>query len=218
MNPPLLFNKTKNLILDFGGVIYQIDHYRQIETFKALGVNNFEVLYSQAMQSPLFAEFECGRISPDEMLLELTGLLGKNNVSKQQAYDAWNSILVGFSDNVVQLLEKLRTRYKLYLLSNTNSIHYDLFISNFAEKYGYDFNSLFVKPYWSFKVGMRKPDEEIYQFVMADSNLNPDETVFIDDSPQNVKSSVRAGVPAILLKYGKTLDELFDGAMNLQSE
>lgn len=206
----------KNLILDFGGVIYQIDHYRQIETFKALGVQNFGVLYSQAMQSQLFTEFECGRISPDEMLVELAGLLGKNSVSKQQAYDAWNSILVGFSDEVVQLLEMLRTRYRLFLLSNTNSIHYELFIHDFAEKYGYDFNSLFVKPYWSFQVGMRKPDGEMYQFVLADSNLNPEETIFVDDSPQNVKGSIKAGLPALLLGGGKSLTELFDKTLNLK--
>jgi len=214
MNP----DKISNIILDFGGVIYQIDHYKQIEAFKSLGVSDFEMLYSQAMQSPLFAEFECGRISPDKLLEEVAGMLGKNVVSKKQVYDAWNSILVGFSDKTVRLLEDLRTRYNLYLLSNTNSIHYDLFVSDFAKRYGYDFNSLFVKPYWSFKVGLRKPDLEIYNFVLTDSNLNPEETVFIDDSPQNVKGSIKAGLPALLLGHEIKLINLFDENLKLISQ
>ncbi|MEI2419994.1 hypothetical protein V6O07_06950, partial [Arthrospira platensis SPKY2] len=60
------------------------------------------------------------------------------------------------------MLEDLRKHYNLYLLSNTNAIHYELFINDFTKKYGYDFNSLFVKPYWSFEVGLRKPEEAIY--------------------------------------------------------
>jgi len=206
-------DKISNIILDFGGVIYQIDHYKQIEAFKSLGITNFETLYSQAMQSELFEQFECGTISPDKLLEEVSGMLGKNAVSKKQVYDAWNSILVGFSDKTVRLLEDLRTRYNLYLLSNTNSIHYDLFISDFAKKYGYDFNSLFVHPYWSFKVGLRKPDEAIFKFVLADSKLDPLETVFIDDSPQNVKGSIKAGLPALLLGQGMSLAEMFDESL-----
>jgi glucose-1-phosphatase len=211
-------DKISNIILDFGGVIYQIDHDKQIDAFKALGVSDFEALYSQAIQSPLFEQFECGMISPDKLLEEVTGLLGQNMVSKQQVYDAWNSILVGFSDKTVKLLEDLRTRYNLYLLSNTNSIHYDLFINDFAKRYAYDFNSLFVKPYWSFKVRLRKPEEAIYKFVLTDSNLNPAETLFIDDSPQNIKGSIKAGLPALLLGQGINLNNLFDEKLKLISE
>jgi putative hydrolase of the HAD superfamily len=210
-------DKISNIILDFGGVIYQIDHYKQIEAFKSLGITDFEMLYSQAIQSQLFTEFECGRISPEHMLEEVSEILGSRLVSKQQIYNAWNSILGGFSDKTVRLLEDLRKHYNLYLLSNTNAIHYELFINDFTKKYGYDFNSLFVKPYWSFKVGLRKPEEAIYKFVITDSNLNPAETLFIDDSPQNIKGSFKAGLPALLLGGGMHLDSLFDDNLKLMS-
>lgn len=210
-------DKIRNIILDFGGVVYQIDHHQQIKAFKSLGVTNFEMLYSQAMQSPLFAQFECGLISSDRLLEEVSAMIGKNTVSKKQVYDAWNSILVGFNDKTVRLLEDLRTHYSLYLLSNTNIIHYDLFINDFVNRFGYDFNSLFVKPYWSFMVGLRKPEEAIFKFVLTNSNLNPEETVFIDDSPQNVKGSIKAGLPALLLGQGMSLTDMFDENLKLIS-
>ncbi|MBE0637850.1 MAG: HAD family phosphatase [Bacteroidales bacterium] len=206
-----------NLILDFGGVIYRIDHYKQIEAFSALGIGNFGMLYSHAIQSSLFEQFECGQISPDEMLFELKKLIGKDDLSKEKIYHAWNSILVGFSDQVVKLLKDLRTHYNLYLLSNTNSIHYALFIKEFKENFGLDFDSLFFKTYWSFKIGLRKPGREIYEFVMKDSRLNPEETLFIDDSPQNVKGAIKSGLPALLLNQGMTLVEVFDASLNLKS-
>ncbi len=205
----------KNLILDFGGVIYQIDHQKQIEAFTALGIKDFGDLYSQAMQSELFTGFECGNLAPDTLISEILEILGRDKVNRERVVEAWNSILVGYLDDAVNLLEKLKFRMNLYLLSNTNEIHYELFTDEFREQRGYDFNSLFVKPYWSFKMGKRKPDIETYQFVLNDSGLNPDETLFIDDSPQNIRASVLAGLPAYHLSHPKMLTDLFNNDLRL---
>jgi len=104
----------RNIILDFGGVIYQIDHQRQIRTFKNLGIGNFESLYSQAMQSPLFAQFERGEISPDQLRSTIKKFLGNSKISSSQIDDAWNSILIGFHEPTIRLLERLRSSYRLF--------------------------------------------------------------------------------------------------------
>lgn len=208
--------KISNLILDFGGVIYQIDHQRQIDAFKSLGVKDFEQLYSQAMQSPLFAEFERGVISPEDLKQTMLQMMGHSGISIRAVEDAWNSILIGFHRPTVELLAKLKKVYNLFLLSNTNIIHYNLYTREFADEYGHDFNLLFEKSYWSFKIGMRKPDAEIYQFVLGDGNLNPEETVFVDDTYKNIESSRLAGLPAVHLEPGKQLISLFDKNLRLK--
>lgn len=210
-------DNIRNIILDFGGVIYQIDHQRQIQAFKNLGVENFESLYSQAMQSPLFAQFERGEITPDQLRSAIKKFLGKDKITSSQIDAAWNSILIGFHEPTIRLLERLRSRYRLFLLSNTNSIHYDIYQRDFSERFGFNFDDLFEKTYWSFKIGMRKPDAEIFQFVMSDSGVNPSETIFIDDTPQNIEGSVEAGLPAMHLRHGAPLSGLFGDDMKLRS-
>jgi glucose-1-phosphatase len=209
--------KIRNIIFDFGGVIYQIDHARQIEAFKKLGIQNFESQYSQAMQSPLFAQFERGELSPEEVRQMIKIFLGKKDIEIKQIDEAWNSILTGFRMSSVKLLEGLRKNYNLFLLSNTNAIHYEIFIKEFFDQYGYDFDDLFTKSYWSFKIGMRKPDAEIYRFVLQDSGINSLETIFIDDTLKNVEASIEAGLPAMLLKPGVLPEYLFDKNLNLKS-
>jgi len=206
--------EIKNLVFDFGGVIYQIDHEKQKKAFLSLGIDNFEHHYSQAIQTAVFADFEKGLVSENEFRRQVSGFLGLK-LPHEIIDENWNSILVGFMDKSVSLLLKLKERYRLFLLSNTNSIHYKLYINEFIEKYGYDFNTLFEKTYWSFQIERRKPDAEVFEFVMAEGNMKSGETIFIDDSVQNTIAATHAGMPSIWLKPGNTLSDLFDEELNL---
>ena len=206
----------KNLILDFGGVIYEISHQKQMETFAELGIRNFDELYSQARQSPLFADLECGRLDHGKFRNEVGRFIGRN-ISEAEIDKAWNSILVGFPEENVRFLEKLGKRYELFLLSNTNAIHYDIYIREFYENYGYDFNRLFTKVFWSFKVGMRKPEPDIYEHVKkhvgAHDNCN---CLFIDDTQTNISAAENSGIPSLWLKPGMKLKDLFDENLDLK--
>ena len=205
----------KNIILDFGGVIYQIDHLAQMEHFKRLGVNDFEKLYSQALQNPIFKKLETGDVSNDtfrKQLIEITGL----NLTKQKTDAAWNSILIGYFDEAVQLLEKIRLKYNLYLLSNTNHIHYQVYTNQFKKAYGSDFNKLFKKCWWSFKIGMRKPNEDIYKFALSDARLNGSETLFVDDTAINTDAAIKTGMKTYWLKPGEKIGDLFDVGYRLR--
>jgi putative hydrolase of the HAD superfamily len=209
--------KTSNpeiLILDFGGVIYQISHQKQKETFAQLGIHNFDELYSQAKQSPLFADLERGHISNEDFITAVSGFIG-GGFGVDKILKAWNSILVDFPEENVSFVESLKDHYQLYLLSNTNSIHYDIYIKQFTEKFGYDFNSLFKKAFWSFKIGKRKPDAEIYEFVKAEIGIDPSKMLFVDDTEVNITASRDAGVPAYWLKPGEKLNDLFGQDFNL---
>jgi len=210
-----LTNDVRNLVLDFGGVIYTISHARHKKAFARLGVENFGQLYSQAAQSPLFADFECGRINEEEFRSGLLEHLGYR-FDAEKLDTAWNSILVGFEDRRIGLLQQLAKKYNLYLLSNTNIIHYRIYTQEFVDRYGFDFNSLFLGAYWSFKIGMRKPDTEIYKLVMRENGLSAQDTVFVDDTRQNIDGAHKAGMPALWLEPGRELGTLFDGELKLK--
>jgi len=179
-----------------------------------LGIQNFDDRYSQAIQNPLFAMFETGSVSNEEFRNELAKML-PGKFSETNIDHAWNSILVGYYPAMVSLLGHLGNRYKLFLLSNTNAIHYNVYIPEFRNSYGYDLSKMFEKTYWSFKIGLRKPTNEVYEYVLNDSNLTPGECMFIDDTAVNVEAARACGINSIYLKPGQQLSNLFDKELNL---
>ena len=101
-------------------------------------------------------------------------------------------------------MDQIKDRYNIYLFSNTNEIHYDQFILDFAKAFpGKDFNSHFIKAYYSQTLGLRKPYVESYQQILDEQQLNPAETLFIDDSPQHVEGALKAGLQAVWLDLEK---------------
>lgn len=201
-------SKIKNLIFDFGGVIYEIDHKKTEDAFNLLGITNFEKLFSHAVQSELFEKFETGKISDDQFRKEIKSFIPEG-VSEQKIDEAWNLILVGFCADRVKLLKKLKSKYRLYLLSNTNSIHYKIYMREYREKFSGDFNDFFEKAYWSFKIGLRKPDPEIFKLVIEENNLKKDETLFIDDTIKHIESAENSGLSAYWLRPGVSINDIF---------
>jgi FMN phosphatase YigB (HAD superfamily) len=205
----------KNIILDFGGVIYQISHEKQKEAFANFEIENFDSLYSHAVQSPLFADLEKGLISNQDFRIAIRAIIGKQ-VSDGEIDYLWNSILIGFFEDSVELLTRLRKKYNLFILSNTNSLHYKVFIKEFFDKYGYDFNGIFVKTFWSFQMGLRKPNTDIFQFVMQKNGFGFDDTVFVDDTKANILAAEAVGIQSVMLNNGEKLSDLFREDLSLK--
>jgi putative hydrolase of the HAD superfamily len=204
-----------NLVFDFGGVIYQIDFERQKRAFLEEKIVGFEKLYSQASQNSLFCDLETGRISDHDFRDKVTGLIGKN-ICPCKIDELWNSILVDYYYDKISLLQKLRPRYRLFLLSNTNAIHYNFYSAQFIKKFGYSFENLFDKSYWSFKIGMRKPDREIFVKLISDNGFTRENALFIDDTIQNTESAEGYGLTSHFLSPGENLSDLFDESLNIR--
>ncbi|MHC1706960.1 MAG: HAD family hydrolase [Bacteroidales bacterium] len=201
--------QIKNIIFDYGGVILNIDHELPVKAFYNLGLKDFGSLYSQAVQSHLFDHLETGKIDPLEFyghIREISGL----ELTNEQIETAWNTIILDMPEHRIELLKKLKDTYRIFLLSNTNSIHYKLYSKMLKDLYGLTFADLFEKAYFSFQLGMKKPDREIFELVLRESRLDPHETLFIDDSIQHIKASEQAGLNAYLLSGGKDITELFN--------
>ena len=191
---------SKNIIFDLGGVILTIDYKRTIEAFRNLGISNAEDLYSKAAQSSLFDTLEKGLLSENNFFTAIR-LLSDKPISNNQIKEAWNAILIGLPEENILVLEKLKNNHRLFLLSNTNSIHETAYKEMIVKQYGsFIFDGLFEKMYLSHHIHMRKPEPEIFEYVLSDSNIDINETCFIDDSPQHVEGARGVGIRSYLLK------------------
>jgi putative hydrolase of the HAD superfamily len=197
----------RNIIFDLGGVILNIDYQRPIHAFEKLGIRHADKIYSQAEQTALFDALETGKIGEAEFIAGLKGLSGIA-VSETQLIEAWNSILLDFPLRRLQILQQLQLHFNTFLCSNTNEIHEKAFNQILQQTCGYPSLAVFFdKVYLSHRVGLRKPDPAIFQKILDDNQLKPEETLFIDDSFQHIQSADKLGIRTIHLTDGMTMEK-----------
>lgn len=198
----------KNIILDLGGVLLNIDYHKTKNAFQYLGFEEFDKMYSQYSADAVFAQLETGVISNQvfyETMIQRSG----GRISEPSITLAWNAMLLNFRTETLEFLEKLSEKYSLFLLSNTNAIHLAAFEEIFRAETGKDsLNNYFKKAYYSHEVGLRKPNEDIFEFVLADANIEASETLFIDDSYNNIETAGRLGFKTHLLLPGEKVETL----------
>lgn len=188
-----------SIILDLGGVILNIDYHRTIRAFKALGMDDFEHHFTQLRQARLFDRYETGRISDAEFREGLRPHLHPD-VTDTEIDDAWNAMLLDLPAARLDLLRELAQGRRLFLLSNTNGIHIRAFHAQLQRTHGLaDLSGFFERVYYSYRMGMRKPDPAIFRRVCDENGLDPSQTLFIDDSPQHVEGARAAGLGAVHL-------------------
>lgn len=200
---PINTLKFKNIIFDLGGVILNIDYSILIRSFAELGVEHFEEHYSKAQQEGFFDLYEKGLISSKEFTDRLKSFC-KPGTTDQDIEDAWNSMLLDLPQKRMDLLNKLKMNHRTFLLSNTNDIHMRWIHNYLLKTYGVaDLSGCFEKVYLSYELNMRKPDEEIFALVLKENNLTPEETLFIDDSPQHLEGAKKTGLQTYWLDVKK---------------
>ena len=175
----------KNLIIDFGGVLIDLDRQRCLENFRKLGLPDVEVMLDLYHQQDFFQKYEKGLITSAEFREVIRGKIGKP-VTDAQIDDAWNSFLVSIPTFKLDLLLELRKKYVVYLLSNTNPIMWNDSIVR-AEDF-------FEHIYLSYEMKMAKPDADIFQKVLDETGILPNETLFIDDSEANCRTAEALGI------------------------
>lgn len=199
----------QNIIFDFGGVIYDIDHEKTKAAFANLGIKNFDLLYGHAIQTRLFEDLEIGKTSPSTFREAIRKHLPKNTLD-QEIDSAWNALLIGFKPKRLELLEKIGKQYRIFLLSNTNQIHYQQYMGELRKQNSYEkFTSVFEKLYFSHQIGMRKPDPKIFKYVIRENHIQAHKTIFIDDYDVNVSAANSLGLQGLLLKHGQDVSDLF---------
>ncbi len=199
---------TEAIIFDLGGVILNIDYNLTKHAFQKYGITNFNDMYSQAAANDLFDDLETGKISEAEFYKEFnihTGII----LSDAKIQIAWNAMLLDFREESLRFIDSLQSKYKLFLLSNTNHIHKKEFHRIYHQKKRTKpFDDFFHKAYYSCDMGLRKPNAEIFEFVLQENKLDVTKTLFVDDSAQNLDAARALGIQTILLAPGKFIEDL----------
>ncbi len=186
----------ETILLDLGGVLIDVDYHATARAFRNLGHSDFERLYSKAQQDHLFDGFETGALTPAEFRDRIRQLL--DPALSDATIDAhWNAMLGSVPPPRLALVERLKQRHQVLLLSNTNAIHVPAFEAIIARENGItDFKALFHGAYYSCEIGLRKPDAAAFLHVLERHGADPATTLFIDDSIQHVHGARNAGLHA----------------------
>ncbi len=204
----------KNIIFDYGNVIFSLDFQKGLQAWKELGIEDPAQFYTHKLQDPIFDGFEKGEVAVDEFRAYIRKKIGNAHLTDAQIDKAWNSLLLGIPDGNHELLLSLKPKYRTFLLSNINPIHYDYIMDYLKTGFGFDGNDhLFEKVYYSHLVGKRKPDAAIFEQVLEENNLNPAETLFIDDSPQHVATAQKLGIQTYLMASPDSIQKLFSSPL-----
>ena len=198
---------VKNIIFDLGGVLLNLDVAQTREAFIKLGVTQIDDLFRLGHAASFFREYEVGTIS-DEEFVEKTRQLAVPGTTHNQIIDAWNVMLLDFPAERVHFLNELKSKYRIFLFSNTNAIHLQAFQKSYQQVYGTALDDHFEKAWYSHVINQRKPDVAAFQYVIKDGRIDAPETLFIDDALVNIEGAREAGLQAIHLTGGKTILDL----------
>lgn len=205
--------KIENIIFDFGGVIIDIDPMLTVKALEKLGFHDIKRLQSKDFYEKVIYKFEKGIDTPAVFHDKLRDYL-QMDLSDEQLDEAWNALLYDIPEERIRVIEQVKKHYPIYLLSNSNEIHYDLYVRDLQLRFGYrEFDEVFDKAYFSFNIHLAKPHEEIYEFVINRHRLNPAKTLFIDDRIENIEGARKTGLRTFQLVPPKRIRDLFENGI-----
>lgn len=184
------------IIFDFGDIFINLEKEASLDAFRALGLNgpNSVLLGKNDL-------FERGKISELEFIQTFQEFIPDAGI--EEIRKAWNTIIGEFPLYRLEFLQMLTHKYRLFLLTNTDEIH----ISRFEHKVGIsffsDFYQCFEKVYYSYEMGMRKPDTAVFNYILNKHDLSPKRTLFIDDKKENTDAAASLGIQVWNLQVGK---------------
>lgn len=164
-----------------------------MEAFRQLGVADADQRLDKYHQTGIFQELEEGKITPDEFQVKLGQLCGGRTPNWEETRQAWLGYFTGLDERLLDCLKELRKRYRLFVLSNTNPYVMDWACSPEFSSKGEPLTEFFDKLYLSYQIGVSKPDRRIFDFLIADADILPSESLFIDDGAGNVQAARQLG-------------------------
>lgn len=198
----LYYYNFETIIFDLGNTILPIAPENTVVAFKKLGLED-NILNSK---NPLLDAYQRGERTSKSFIDSIQNILPPNT-SSSKIEAAWNAMLLDYPPQHIELLQRLKKHHQLLLLSNTNELHYNCFIDK-ARKQGLNFDVLFEATHYSHKLGMSKPNANIFRFVIESHQLNPARTLFIDDLAENINMAKQLGLAVYHLHNNKSILDL----------
>ena len=201
--------KIRNIVFDLGGVLVDLDFKAAINGLQKAGFANVKEQLQAFDREGIFQKFELGEMTAEEFR---TAIRENSTVElTDEEVDAlWNAMLLEVPREKLELILHLRGKYMVYLLSNTNSIHWDYVCKNAFNYRGFRVNDYFEETFLSYEMHLAKPNKAIFEKVLQDANLLPEETLFIDDSEANCKAAEEVGIHAHHYHIGDDLSKVFE--------
>ena len=206
----LEFNpQIKTIVFDLGNVIIDLDIERTWASLQHhLGDDFFEKIKRIYPNGDVFIDFEIGIIS-EKTFFETLRAASEHPLSIRTLMEAWNAMLLTINPERFKMLARLKEKYNVFLLSNTNETHVNFVDGYLRTVYGFsiqDFETrYFHRSYYSHVINLRKPNVNIYDFVIQDAGINACETLFIDDNSENIDGVIKAGWHGYLHTIGEEI-------------
>jgi glucose-1-phosphatase len=211
----LAFNPAiKTLVFDLGNVIIDLDIERTWSSLKHhLGDNFFEKIKEIYPNGDVFIDYEIGIIS-EKTFFETLRSAAEHPLSIRTLTEAWNAMLLTINPERFTMLARLKEKYNVFLLSNTNETHVNFVDGYLQTVHGFSIATFdaqyFHRVYYSHLINLRKPNRNIYDFVINDAQILPSETLFIDDNADNIKGVIAAGWQGYLHPIGTEIVGVMD--------
>ena len=202
-------NITKTIIFDFGGVLLNLNMQACVDAFARLGYSKIDELIDHYKQKGIFLLFEEGKISSDDFFQELQQIVG-NHISREELEKAYLSFLEDIPAYKLELILQLRKQYKILMLSNINEFIFDFCKENHFKKNGHVFEDYFDKVYLSYEMGICKPDSRIFEQMIEDAKLIPQQCLFLDDGIKNIETAQALGFQTYHVQAHEDFSHLFE--------
>ncbi len=205
-------SRIRHLLFDLGGVIINLEVPRTHQALSRLNGRDAAEIARQSKATDLFSRYETGACTDDEFRRGLRGFLGVD-VSDAQLDQAWNAMLLDLPPARVELLRQLREKYTLLLLSNTNDIHLREVNAVLERATGVPaLEALFDWTFYSQRIGLSKPGTASFRYVLDHAGIRAEDTLFLDDSPENLQGAQQLGIHTVLIGPSYTILDLFADA------
>ena len=201
-------SQIQNIIFDLGGVLLDLDVERCLSAFESAGITNIRQYITGTNELGFFKDYECGTISTPQFREAIRCHIGRH-VDDADIDRMWNSELCTIPQDKLRLIECLGRKYRLYLLSNTNELHWAHVSPTVFQYGGQDLKACFRRIFLSFQMHLAKPDPEIFRTALREAGIRAEETLFVDDSLVNCRAAEAEGLHAAHYTPGTDLSLLF---------
>lgn len=192
----------KNIVFDFGCVIVDLDRRKCIDALNAIGAERISSYVDECRQTDMFLDLELGRIDVAEFCQEVRRRAPECRAADSEIAEAWGELLTGIPIRRLEEIERLHKEYNIYLLSNSNPVHWEKSVDRFFPPSGHAPEYYFDQMFISYKLGMIKPDPRIFERLLRDTGAVPGETLFIDDSIANCRAAEEFGIRTLHVTNG----------------
>mgnify|MGYP000264854633 FL=1 len=198
----------RHIIFDLGGVLLNLDVEGCTRAFEKAGLKDIRSVLTGTNEGGIFSEYERGEIGTPEFRDGIRQLASQS-LTDDEIDRMWVNELLDIPQEKLDLLVSLRSKYDIYLLSNTNELHWQHVVESLLPQQNYRVEDLFKETFLSFRMKLAKPDPEIFREVLRQAGLKPEETLFIDDSAVNCQAAQSVSIQTEHYKPGNDLSLLF---------